>query len=536
MVLSAALAFAVILYLGRHLSTFLYDEWNVFINRQPWDVDTILRPHSEHLVAAPVLIFKLFFETVGASPYWPYRAAVALLVVVLGVLVYVFASPRIGKRAALVPGLLTVLVGQGGQDIIWPFQLSLGLSVLGAIAMLLCLDRGTPKSEWWAGGWIVLALASSSIGLAVLAAAAVDVLLHQDRARRALRMLALPVLLYGLWYANYNAAVLRRDNVLVAPQYAVEAAGGALGALLGLPAPLYAVLAVLFFAVVGWAWLRREPPPLRLLTIVTLPVAFWLLAAIGRAHDMQPAASRYLLPGAIFVALVICEALRGVRFAPRSSLLAAVLVAFATWSHVVALRAEAISQFDGFTSHVRAELAALALAREAGAVDRALRVDPVRAPDIVVGPYLEAVDEAGDPTPDPVHTLATSFNAPRESADVTYFNALRLGPTPSSAPPTGGQAPTVLAGTPRRSGRSCVIVGGRRTAVVALPPGGLALRTSAAGRADLRLRRWGSAFVPSGGLDAGGWSVLRTGRDRETRPVQVQIRGRGDVRVCTGGA
>jgi hypothetical protein len=147
MAIAAAIAFVVIMYLGRHLTTFLYDEWNIFINRRAWDADTLLRPHNEHLVALPVLIFKLLFATVGAAPYWIYRVVIALLTIGLGVLVYAYATPRIGRRAALVPGLLTVLIGAGGQDIIWPFQIALGLSVLGAIGLLLALDRGTAKAE-----------------------------------------------------------------------------------------------------------------------------------------------------------------------------------------------------------------------------------------------------------------------------------------------------------------------------------------------------------------------------------------------------
>src|SRR5687767_14037061 len=91
MAIGAGLAFAVILYLGRQLDTFLYDEWNIFINRRAWDLDTLLRPHNEHLVAAPVLIFKLMFATVGPTPYWIYRVVIALLVVALGVLVYLYA-------------------------------------------------------------------------------------------------------------------------------------------------------------------------------------------------------------------------------------------------------------------------------------------------------------------------------------------------------------------------------------------------------------------------------------------------------------
>ena len=327
--------------------------------------------------------------------------------------------------------------------------MALGLSVLGAILLLLALDRGTPKAEWWASGAILLALASSSIGVAVLAAAVVDVLAHPDRRERAMRLLAIPVVLYGLWYVGYNAAEFRRDNLLVAAQYVVDAAGGAVGALVGLSPGYYAALAVAFVVLIGWGWMRPGPPPLRLLTVVTLPVAFWLLTAIGRAQDMQPTTSRYLLPGAIFVALVACEALRGVRFAPRAGPLALAAVVFATWSHVAALRVEANLQSNNFTNHVRAELAALSLARGAGPIAPGFRPDPIRAPNIVARPYFAAVDDLGEPVPDPAGTLKTSFNGPRESADKVFFEALRAAVRPVARPRFGEALPVVAEGAPR---------------------------------------------------------------------------------------
>lgn len=528
----ALVAFVLILYVGRHLTTFLYDEWNFVLNRRSWDLHTILRPHNEHLTAVPTLVFKLFFETIGAAPYWPYRVAIALLVVGLGIAVYVFAVPRLGRETALVPGLLTLLIGGGAQDIIWPFQLGFGLSVLGGIVLLSCLDRGTRRAEGIAGVAVAIALASSSVGLAVLACAIVDVSLRPDRRARALRILALPIVLYGGWYAQYHAAQFSRDNLLAAPQYAIDAAGGAVGALLGLPPGYYPILALLFVGLIAWGWLRPEVPPLRLITIISLPFAFWLLTAIGRAHDAQPTASRYLLPGAIFVALALCEVLRGVRFPPRAALLGAVLVLFASWTHVVALRAEARAQFDGFTSHVRAQLAALSLARETGgAIDPAVRPDPVRAPDIVVGTYFETVDDIGDPIPDPVATLATSFVGPRGSADATYFGVLGAAVRPGSSPARGGAPPEVVEGAARPAG-SCVVAPGGRKVVVALPRGGLALRTAGPGRADVHLRRWGPEFVQLNGLDRNVWGAVSFGRDRDPTPVQVLIEGKGDVRAC----
>ena len=535
MAIGAGLAFAVILYLGRQLDTFLYDEWNIFINRRAWDLDTLLRPHNEHLVAAPVLIFKVLFATVGATPYWIYRVVVALLVVALGVLVYLYAVPRIGRRAALVPGLLTVLVGPGGEDILWPFQIALGLSVLGGIALLLLLDRGTPKAEWWAGAAIVLALAGSSIGLAVLAAAIVDVLTHPDRGRRALRLVAIPILLYGLWYLGYHAAEFRDENVLAAPQYVADAAGGAAGALVGLSQEYYVMLAVAFAALIVWAWTRPGPPPLRLLTVVTMPVGFWLLTAIGRAQDMQPTTSRYLLPGAIFVALVACEALRGVRFSPRLAPIAVVFVVFASVTHVAALRTHAHALRENFTSDVRAEVAALSLAREAGPIQASFRPDILRAPDIFAGPYFAAVDDLGEPVPDPAGTLAAAFSGPRQSADRTFFDALRARVETTVSPALGESPPAVVEGAPRPAGGACVLVPGGGRAVMTLPAGGLSMRTSGPGRATVGLRRWGSTFTPTNGLDPKAWGVVAVGRDRERdrTPILLLVEGAADVRVCS---
>jgi hypothetical protein len=529
----AVLAFALILYLGRHLTTFLYDEWNVVVNRQGWSIDTFLRPHNEHLVAAPVLAFKILFETVGAAPYWPYRVMIALVVVTIGVLVYVFAVPRLGRGGALVAGLMTVVVGAAGEDIIWPFQLTLDLPVLGGVALLLCLDRGTAKAEWWGAGFIVLALASSSIGLAVLAAGIVDVLLHPDRVTRALRLLAIPIVLYGLWYVNYNIAHFNRGELYTLPDYVLSAAGGALGALAGLGPAFYAPLVLVFVALIVYGWVRPALAPRRLVTAATLPLAFWVLLGIGRATGMQPTTSRYLLPGAVFAAVTIVESLNGVRFPRRAAAVAAVLVTFTGAADVIALRGHVHTQFDHFTSVVRVELAALSLAREAGPVSPLFHPDPGRSPDITTGPYFKAIDAIGEPITDPVATIAAATPAQRNDADHAFFAGLLVVPKASVAPPAVGSAPTVIAGAVRTTG-SCVVVPGGTSAVLVVPAGGLAMRM-ARGKApaDLTMRRWGTLFTRTFGLDPGGWAVLRYAPDRDRTPIQIAITTPAAVRACT---
>ena len=42
--------------------TFWHDEWNLLLHRRGWSVGTFLDPVVEHLVAIPILIYKLLLE------------------------------------------------------------------------------------------------------------------------------------------------------------------------------------------------------------------------------------------------------------------------------------------------------------------------------------------------------------------------------------------------------------------------------------------------------------------------------------------
>jgi predicted small integral membrane protein len=531
-------SFALIMYLGRSLSTFLYDEWNVALNRLDWNLDTLLRPHNEHLVAFPVLVFKMMFATVGFAPYWPYRALIAALVVLCGVLVYLYARPRIGPRLALVPAALAMLVGQGAQDVIWPFQIALVTPVACGIGLLLCLDRGTRRGEWVGAGLITLALASSAVGLAVLAAGVVSVALQPDRAARALRLLAIPVVLYGAWYETYNVASFKQENLLHAPGFTLDAAGGATAALLGLGPQFYAPAALALVALVAWRVVRPGPPPVALLVAATLPVAFWLLTALGRADFQLPTTSRYLLPGAVFVAAVLVASTDVVRWPRRSLWVGAAIAVFATASHVVAVRDEARAQFSGFTADTRAEVAALELAHSAGRVDPTFRLDGARAPDVFAGAFFRAVARHGSPVGDPARAIATSFATQRASADATYVTALQIAVTGEPRRLSGGVAPHVLqeiAGKARRRGRCVVFAPAAAGAaiVLALPAQGLELRNEAGQLADVLLGRWGaSPTVKINGLSPRMWGVLRLPHDRDPTPWKVSIAAPGIVRAC----
>lgn len=50
------------------------DEWDFLAGRR-LNVDDLLRPHGDHLVALPAFVFRLLFTTFGLRSYLPYQFA-----------------------------------------------------------------------------------------------------------------------------------------------------------------------------------------------------------------------------------------------------------------------------------------------------------------------------------------------------------------------------------------------------------------------------------------------------------------------------
>lgn len=532
-------AFVLIMYAGRHLNTFLYDEWNFVLNRRGVSFDTFFRPHNEHLSAVPVLVFKAMFQVVGLDTYWPYRVLVALLVVLSGVLVWVLARPRVGPWWALVPATLVLVVGPGADDIIWPFQIGFDGAVACGLGMLVCFDRQSRRADILASFLIFVALFSASVGLAVLAAAVIEVLLRPTRWRR-LWVVAIPIVLYGAWYQHYSAAVFKPGNIILTPHFIADAAAQALAALVGLDAAWGPVLVIGVIALVLWRLLSPGEVDVRIWTVLALAVGFWALTGIGRAEQNQPGASRYLFPGAVFVALVVVEALRGTRLPGRGRALAWVVVAavaLMTLSHAGTLFEGADYQAREFTAYVKPELGALELARQSGPVGEDFKPDPLRAPDVVAGKYFSVVDAYGSPgaTGD---EIAAAEPPNRRAADFTYAAARALGISPIQRPEVFDPPPAPLAvdraATAVEGG--CLVMRPQAATGgvdVVVPPDGLALRTPGPGKATVALQRWSYDFgVVLNQLNPNVWGLLRIGADAAPQPWRARITSADPVRVC----
>jgi hypothetical protein len=387
----------LLLLAGRHL-TFFYDEWDFIVGRRGGSIDTYLDPHNGHLSLFPVAVYKLLFVTVGLRHYWPYRVVEIALHLLCGGLLYMLARRRIGPWLALIPTALLLFMGSAFQDLLWPFQIGYLGSIAGGLGALALLELpGSRRNDPWSCALLIWSVASSGVGIAFLFAAAVLLL-----ARRApwprLWIVAVPAVLFLAWYVGWGTSEHVTSNaVLGAPQYVADAAAGAAAGLAGLDdgtwgAPL--LVALLALLTLAWRVHRGGPPTPMLLAATGGALAFWALTAITRSEGFEPAASRYLYIGAVFILIVAAEAEFGKGISRSWLVVPLLLLAGAILGNLSALRGgeRGLRSWD---DSVRAALGAVDVA--APVVSPAFEPSPVFLPGITAGAYLDAARELGTP-------------------------------------------------------------------------------------------------------------------------------------------
>ncbi|MEO5941667.1 MAG: hypothetical protein ABIZ72_11540 [Candidatus Limnocylindrales bacterium] len=286
----AAAALILLIWLGRGM-TFYHDEWALILKRD-LSLDGILAPHNEHLSATLVVLYRVLLGTVGMGSYWPYLAVTFALHLVVAGLVYAVVRSETRDRSrgwALGAMAVMLVLGAGGDDILWAFQSATIGAVAGGIGAILV----APRRPGLAAALLTIALATSGASLAFLAGTSVRLVLERPRA---LAWLIVPVGLYVAWYVTYGAsgvAALRSPSLDgVAPYVAVglaASAGGALGTTILLVGGIASIVLVAGLA-------STRPVPTVVLALLAAGIAFYVIAGTVRAElgSEQAAASRYL--------------------------------------------------------------------------------------------------------------------------------------------------------------------------------------------------------------------------------------------------
>jgi hypothetical protein len=550
------LAGAVLLIYESRGTTFWADEWQWILQRRGSSLGSYLNPHNEHLSLVPVVIYKVLFATVGLHHYWPYRAVVIAAHLACVLLVFVYSRSRVGAYLAFVAAAVILFFGPGWQDILWPFQLAWLIAIGAGVGALLLLDRRDRIGD--AGACVLLgaSLASAGPGLAVAVGLFVELLVRRRWTQ--LWVVVAPAALYALWWIVYEQSHLSRHAITLLPRFVFDAAAGVTSSLAGLSgmdvssnggdflswgAPLLAIGAVAMI----WRLYRLEEIPPRVLTLLSMALAFWFITGLGRAYvSLGPIVlagrgfeSRYLYIGAVVVVLLVVELARGAAIPLTPKVLVGIFALAAIVSNLGTLR-DASHLLRGAATSTKAELGTLDITRQE--VNPAFRSGGFVFGLLQAGPYFAAERRLGSVAASPAR-IAGDPESVRAAADLQLMQIDRpsLRPAPPAAHRAAASPPVldgVQSGTVLRAGPCVRFRPAAFTSVlssnsfeVTVPPGGVVLADQGSA-ATISLRRFAAKFQAFGMLAAGASALLRITPDLAPQPWHIQITSSSATTAC----
>lgn len=532
-------AFGALLRVSRNLD-FFYDEWSFLDTARGWTLRSYFEPHNEHWSTVPRIIYKVLLHLNGAHSYLPFMAVVLLMHVSAAFLLFMIIRKRSGDLLALISGTILLFLGRGWEDIFWAFQIGfVGSVVFGLLAFYL-LDQqpAVGRARAAAGSAaLLLGLMSSGIGLFFLIAVGVYLVLDRDR-RGLLWTLIVPAVAYVWWYLTFGRQATAQDHSVLSlkmlrglvgydPAGIGSAAAGTFS-LSSLWAPIgFAGLTV---AVVLVWYRKRLDCGLLIPAAVGIVLQFTLTGLVRSQYgDGQAASSRYIYIGAVFVLLILTEALRDARWR-------------GVWRAVVPITAVAVvlsgSRVLLQQEHARAammspqkyELEIAWLLRDAPDLKRSASIDGFLLPGVTASAYYALRDHYGSPLPS--ITVAKLARLPRSGVNNEMRQLLPLS--------VSGYA-TASAATVAPSG--CRTVAPGQYADVSVP-GGSTASIQALGEhaaSQLVLNTWYVGNAPDGGdqrASASTGNSLRvkfpdTGL-RLSWHFRVQVASGSPVALCLG--
>ncbi len=520
-------------------NTFFYDEWTWIVTRNS-GLHSVLAAYNNHLLVAPLTLYQLLFRTVGLEHYWVYRLLGTLVHLGCASAVYVYARRRIGASALLLVASI-LLLGYAWEYVIWPINVGFIASIGLSICALLALDRNDGRGALLACGLLVCALACSEFTLVFAVGIGFELLSGPRRLERAY-VWVLPLLLYGIWWLAYHQPSAARNNLTLAPSFALDLAASAAGGLFGLGIGWGRVLIVILALAVFRRLSLPGPLSQRAVTLLVAAVGFWLTVALGRAQFGTPTASRYIYTGAILIVLLAAEVWRGIALPPRPLVAAGIVLAISLAGNIRVLgMGESIIRRSSQT--MRAELGAVALAR--AYVPAAFTIDAHYMPGMAAGPYFSAIDTLGSSAADSPSLIAREPELARTNADQTLMRAGALISTAAPAARLGsvGTAVPRVENLPPgrvRTSAGCVsftpdVSGGGLD--LGLPADGVRFSAAGPGESVVLARRFATGFAGPGAitLTGGRAMTLRPRQDADPAPWHLRVQASQPVEACVVG-
>ena len=168
-------ALVALVWFGRDM-TFYHDEF-AFLLLRDLSINGIFSPHNEHLSATLVILYRVLFGTVGTVSYWPYLAVTFALHVSVAWIVYYVVRREASPAWALGAMAVVLMLGSGGDDILWAFQ----SGTIGAVAAGMAAVVVAPRRPAVAAILLTIAMLTSGGWLAFLVGTAVHLVLTRPR-------------------------------------------------------------------------------------------------------------------------------------------------------------------------------------------------------------------------------------------------------------------------------------------------------------------------------------------------------------------
>ena len=521
-----------VLWFNRDVS-FFFDEWDFLLGRRGSGLDVYLLPHHEHIAIIPIATYKALLAVFGMSSPRPFQVAGVLVFLAALTAVYLHVRRRVGPWLALALVAPLAACGPGWDNVLWPFQMGFTGSIAAGVGALLAIERPSRRGDLLACLLLVVAMSFSSLGVAFALAATVSIALSATAWRPRVWVVAVPALLFALWFAGWGHegdSFLSVSNLLQAPAFVVDGLASGLATLLGVGTvaadgatttlewgrPLLAIAA----AAAAWrlARMRRVPPGVWV--ALSFGLGFWLLTAVNSNPFRLPDSGRYQLIGAVAVVLIAAELLQGLRISRAVTAGAVAVAAIAVVGNLAGL-GNGRAVIRSASQLQRADFTAVEIARDSVAPEFTIGSELAGAPlygDAAL--YLSAVDAYGSPA----YTGEALVGAPepaRDGADRTLAAALGIGLEPATG--DGGNCDAVeLADGP---------------VTLSLRPPRTLLLSATHGEATAMLRRYAQESFPVrlGKLSEGSPQVLDLPADRSSVPWQLQLDGATPVFVCDSG-
>ncbi len=548
----------LLMYITRG-TTFLNDEWIWIFQRRGSGLGTFLDTHNGHLSLVPVAVYKLLFATAGLGHYWPYRVVVIAAHLMCVSLVFVYARSRVGGLFALLAAALILFFGPGWQDFLWPFQMAWLFAIAAGIGSLMMLERGDTTGDVGACALLCVSLASAGPGIAFAAGVAVELLVR--RRWRDWWIVAVPAVLYAVWWVLYQHSTLAGQAVSRLPRFVYTAAASALSAVAGLShvnaatgtgAFLTWGRPLLALGLLGLVWRLRRlgSMPVRVIALLTIMLSFWVITGLARAYFVANGLpfqssgddNRYLYVGAVLIVLIAVELASGARRSLPISVVAAivVLVAIVSNSGVLGAAGGAL-RLDAQTTE--AYLGTLDLTRGTVKPEFLSQVSEF-APPVRAEEYFDVERALGSPAASAAQ-IAAMPDAVRMKVDTQLIAIHRLHLVPAKRVAVGRSG----AGRTDAVDRSSLSVIGpcvslARTAVtrpvaagtpeLTIPSRGLLL-TALGGPAIVEVRRFSTGFQPVGILASSASATLRIAPDLAAQRWHARVLTAGRASVCSLG-